>query len=72
MVCVHAGTLMTILLQTFEQWIESGRRRAERESQYTKTPWEAFMEIPWRPDHLRYERLTENRLFKPRDNLTRL
>ena len=34
---------------------------------YFKTPWGAFMEILWRPDHLPYEKLTKNRLFQPRD-----
>ena len=34
---------------------------------YFKTPWGAFMEILSRPDHLAYERLTENRLFQPHD-----
>lgn len=35
---------------------------------YFKTPWGAFMEILWRPDHLPYERLTEHRLFNPKDS----
>ena len=35
---------------------------------YFKTPWGAFMEILWRPDHLGYENETENRLFQPHDS----
>ena len=35
---------------------------------YFKTPWGAFMEILWRPDHLPYEQMTENRLFNPKDS----
>ena len=35
---------------------------------YFKTPWGAFMEILWRPDHLGYEDKTENRLFQPYDS----
>ena len=34
---------------------------------YFKTPWGAFMEILWRPDHLPYEKFTTNRLFQPKD-----
>ena len=34
---------------------------------YFKTPWGAFMEILWRPDHLGYENETNNRLFQPHD-----
>ena len=34
---------------------------------YFKTPWGAFLEILWRPDHLGYEKLTANRLFQPKD-----
>lgn len=33
---------------------------------YFKTPWGAFMEILWRPEHLPYERDTPNRLFAPK------
>ena len=35
---------------------------------YFKTPWGAFMEILWRPDHLIYEERTKSRLFQPHDN----
>ena len=35
---------------------------------YFKTPWGAFMEILWRPDHLGYEEKTESRLFQPHDS----
>ncbi len=35
---------------------------------YFKTPWGAFMEILWRPDHLGYEDQTSSRLFQPRDS----
>ena len=35
---------------------------------YFKTPWGAFMEILWRPDHLGYESQTPNRLFQPCDS----
>ncbi len=35
---------------------------------YFKTPWGAFMEILWRPDHLGYEETTESRLFQPLDS----
>ncbi len=35
---------------------------------YFKTPWGAFMEILWRPDHLGYEMQTENRLYQPHDS----
>ena len=35
---------------------------------YFRTPWGAFMEILWRPDHLAYESLTPNRLFQPKDS----
>lgn len=35
---------------------------------YFKTPWGAFMEILWRPDHLPYEKDTVNRLFQPKDS----
>ena len=35
---------------------------------YFKTPWGAFMEILWRPDHLGYEEQTKNRLFQPHDS----
>ena len=34
---------------------------------YFRTPWGAFMEILWRPDHLGYENQTEHRLFQPHD-----
>ena len=34
---------------------------------YFKTPWGAFMEILWRPDHLPYEQDTANRLFNSKD-----
>ncbi len=34
---------------------------------YFKTPWGAFMEILWRPDHLPYENFTKARLFQPKD-----
>ena len=34
---------------------------------YFKTPWGAFMEILWRPEHLPYESLVESRLFQPKD-----
>ncbi len=33
-----------------------------------KTPWGAFMEILWRPDHLGYEEKTKSRLFQPHDS----
>lgn len=33
---------------------------------YFKTPWGAFMEILWRPEHLPYEHDTPNRLFAPK------
>jgi catechol 2,3-dioxygenase-like lactoylglutathione lyase family enzyme len=33
---------------------------------YFKTPWGAFMEILWRPEHLPYEQETTSRLFSPR------
>ncbi len=35
---------------------------------YFKTPWGAFMEILWRPDHLGYEEKTKSRLFQPHDS----
>ena len=35
---------------------------------YFRTPWGAFMEILWRPDHLAYENDTANRLFQPKDS----
>ena len=35
---------------------------------YFKTPWGAFMEILWRPDHLGYEERTKSRLFQSHDN----
>lgn len=35
---------------------------------YFKTPWGAFLEILWRPDHLPYEEDTPNRLFQPKDS----
>ena len=35
---------------------------------YFKTPWGAFMEILWRPEHLGYEKQTENRLYQPHDS----
>ena len=35
---------------------------------YFKTPWGAFMEILWRPDHLGYEKQTDNRLYQPHDS----
>ena len=34
---------------------------------YFKTPWGAFMEILWRPDHLGYEENTKSRLYQPHD-----
>jgi catechol 2,3-dioxygenase-like lactoylglutathione lyase family enzyme len=34
---------------------------------YFKTPWGAFMEILWRPDHLGYETDTPTRIFQPHD-----
>ena len=34
---------------------------------YFKTPWGAFMEILWRPEHLGYENQTKSRLFQPLD-----
>ena len=35
---------------------------------YFKTPWGAFMEILWRPEHLAYEENTHNRLFQANDS----
>ncbi len=46
---------------------EGDVKKGER-IRYFKTPWGAFMEILWRPDHLGYERKTESRLFQPHDS----
>ena|ERR1700675_1339318 len=64
----------TILLQTFQRGPiqAAGEVKIRRANLVYKTPWEAFMEILRRPDHLPYEKLTENRLFNPRDNRTSL
>lgn len=45
----------------------SGEEKKGEKIWYFKTPWGAFMEIVWRPDHLGYEQTTENRLFSPKD-----
>jgi hypothetical protein len=50
----------------------AGEVKIRRANLVYKTPWGAFMEILRRPDHLPYEKLTENRLFNPRDNRTSL
>ncbi len=41
----------------------AGEEKKGEKIWYFKTPWGAFMEILWRPDHLPYEQKTENRLF---------
>ncbi len=46
---------------------EGDVKKGER-IRYFKTPWGAFMEILWRPDHLGYEETTPSRLFQPRDS----
>jgi catechol 2,3-dioxygenase-like lactoylglutathione lyase family enzyme len=38
---------------------------------YFKTPWGAFIELLWRPEHLPYEHDTANRLFAPKGLLAR-
>ena len=43
----------------------SGEEKKGEKIWYFKTPWGAFMEILWRPDHLGYEKKTVNRLFSP-------
>lgn len=48
-----------------------GEVKKGEEIWYFKTPWGAFMEILWRPDHLPYEARTANRLFQPKDNWDR-
>jgi hypothetical protein len=60
----------TILLQTFQRGPiqAAGEVKIRRANLVYKTPWGAFMEILPRPDPLPYEKLTENRLFNPRDN----
>jgi catechol 2,3-dioxygenase-like lactoylglutathione lyase family enzyme len=45
-----------------------GRAKQGEQIWYFKTPWGAFMEILWRPDHLSYEQETPNRLFQPKDS----
>ena len=45
----------------------SGEEKKGEKIWYFKTPWGAFMEILWRPNHLSYEEKTENRLFNPKD-----
>ncbi len=45
----------------------SGEEKKGETIWYFKTPWGAFMEILWRPDHLGYEEKTESRLFSPKD-----
>ena len=64
----------TILLQAFQRGRiqAAGEVKIRRANLVYKTPWGAFMEILPRPDHLPYEKLTENRLFNPRDNRTSL
>ena len=44
-----------------------GRVKEGEQIWYFKTPWGAFMEILWRPEHLPYEQLTDHRLFNPKD-----
>jgi 2-epi-5-epi-valiolone epimerase len=46
----------------------SGEKKRGEKIWYFKTPWGAFMEILWRPDHLPYEQKTENRLFSQKDS----
>jgi catechol 2,3-dioxygenase-like lactoylglutathione lyase family enzyme len=41
----------------------SGEKKRGEKIWYFKTPWGAFMEILWRPDHLPYEQKTENRHY---------
>ena len=48
----------------------SGESKRGERIWYFKTPWGAFLEILWRPDHLPYERNTTNRLFKSKDGWT--
>lgn len=45
----------------------SGEEKRGEKIWYFKTPWGAFMEILWRPEHLGYEERTENRIFNPKD-----
>jgi catechol 2,3-dioxygenase-like lactoylglutathione lyase family enzyme len=45
----------------------AGEEKKGEKIWYFKTPWGAFMEIQWRPDHLPYEQKTENRLFNQKD-----
>jgi catechol 2,3-dioxygenase-like lactoylglutathione lyase family enzyme len=45
----------------------AGEEKKGEKIWYFKTPWGAFMEILWRPDHLPYEQKTENRLFTQKD-----
>ena len=45
----------------------AGEEKKGEKIWYFKTPWGAFMEILWRPDHLPYEQKTENRLFNQKD-----
>lgn len=46
----------------------AGKPKQGEQIWYFKTPWGAFMEILWRPEHLGYEQDTMNRLFQPRDS----
>ena len=46
----------------------AGEAKRGEQIWYFKTPWGAFMEILWRPDHLPYEQGTSNRLFNPKDS----
>jgi catechol 2,3-dioxygenase-like lactoylglutathione lyase family enzyme len=46
----------------------AGEEKKGEKIWHFKTPWGAFMEILWRPDHLAYEETTETRLFQPKDS----